>query len=146
MLSDRNHCRPTAGVWCGNGVGSAATPPVRRHESDRSQESGAATSRPDACDSPAIGPVVLVDALAAADSVELSTPCFLRDSRTVDQAARSFIRRSSCASTAPDVFRGQKGTPCFYTDASNCRYGGHIQKEDLCLVYGCCKFGWRRWR
>jgi serine/threonine protein kinase len=37
------------------------------HESDRSQESAAATLRLDACGSPAISPVVLVDALAAAD-------------------------------------------------------------------------------
>jgi hypothetical protein len=39
-------------------------------------------------------------------------------------------------------FRGQKRIPCFDTDASNSRIVE--QQEDLCLVCGCCKFGWRR--
>src|SRR5690242_7041829 len=30
----RNHCRPTAGAWCGNDAGSAAGPPVKLPESD----------------------------------------------------------------------------------------------------------------
>src|SRR6266550_795538 len=69
----RNHCKPTADAWYGNGVAFAATPPARRHESDRSKESGAVISRHGACGSLPAGRVALLGAPAAADPVADTT-------------------------------------------------------------------------
>src|ERR1700678_1742374 len=55
-LDRKTHCKPTAGAWCGNGAVSAAAPPAWPLESDRSQESGAVTSRRDACGSRSADP------------------------------------------------------------------------------------------
>src|ERR1700751_1873176 len=64
---------PTAVAWYGNGVAFAATPPARRHEWDRSKESGAVISRHGVCGSRPAGRVALPGAPAAAHPVADTT-------------------------------------------------------------------------
>src|SRR5215471_18132091 len=61
--------RPTVGAWYESGPGFAARPPAKPSEWDRWKESGAVTSRPNACGFLPVTRVVLPDVPAATDRV-----------------------------------------------------------------------------